>query len=187
MFILSLLLMCMSSRRRARHGRQPIYGTAWMIPPTYHQSQQEYSQQSYGGAPAAPPYGASGYPVENPGHYDTHGNWVPAYNGGAAPGGYGDASMNGGVSQHNSGPVQQPPQTQQAQYEYNNGNENNYDNNTSTHNTGNANEVSEHTYAPPPGPPPMYGGSSSSEAHEMSNLPVKPDAVYNSDNTKKNW
>lgn len=69
--------MWASSRRRARQGRQALYGTGWMVPPSYHQSQQQYDQQAYGGSAPAPPYMAGDTTGHQQGYYDTNGNWVP--------------------------------------------------------------------------------------------------------------
>lgn len=62
-FILCIASLCTTSRRRVRQGREPIYGTAWMVPPSYGQSQQQY-------AGAAPPYQPGGD------RYDADGNWI---------------------------------------------------------------------------------------------------------------
>lgn len=107
--------MCTSSRRRARQGRTPIYGTAWMVPPSYHQSQHDYNNQAYGGPAPAPPYGGNGREGNmdnayagghgedpNSGYYDSNGNWV-AHSDNVAPGG-------GGAPQGtNYGPPPGPP------------------------------------------------------------------------------
>ncbi|BFZ64512.1 hypothetical protein YB2330_005658 [Saitoella coloradoensis] len=54
------------SRRRVRRGRRPVPGFGWSVPPSYYESQQQYTQQpitppvpgtghSYGPPPGAPP------------------------------------------------------------------------------------------------------------------------------------
>lgn len=56
------------SSRRVLNGRRPIAGTAWMVPPSYYSSQQQYNQ-------TAPPYNPNpGY--NDAGYYDAHGNFI---------------------------------------------------------------------------------------------------------------
>lgn len=47
-FIVFVIIMILATlrvnRSRSRHGREPIYGTRWMTPPSYFQSQNQYNQ-----------------------------------------------------------------------------------------------------------------------------------------------
>lgn len=147
--------MCTSSRRRARQGRQPLYGTAWMVPPSYNQSQHEYNNQAYGGPAPAPPYGAGPGANHQDGYYDTNGNWVATTaNAGSGAVGAGAGNPMPPASTGNSGLYTGAPQQQHQQQ--------------GQHQHFNA--------APPPGPPPTYAGGQSSSGstqneYEMSNMP----------------
>lgn len=44
-------LVCTNSRKRVQSGRTPIYGTGWLVLPTYQQSQQAYNMPNYGAPP----------------------------------------------------------------------------------------------------------------------------------------
>lgn len=70
-FLISFLLVCTTNKRRLNRGQQPITGTSWIVPPTYHQSEQQYQSQ------AAPPYNpnANSDPTAA-GYYDQSGNFV---------------------------------------------------------------------------------------------------------------
>ncbi|CAN6597572.1 hypothetical protein TRVA0_001S04478 [Trichomonascus vanleenenianus] len=68
-FFLIFLATCKRTRKRVRSGQAPIYGTAWMVPPSYYQSQQQYQQQPVPVYHAQPGVGDAGY-------YDQNGNFV---------------------------------------------------------------------------------------------------------------
>lgn len=72
-FVLVLIVFgtCFKSRRRVRKGQQPIYGTGWMVPPSYYQSQQQYNHP-------APPYNPNAGQADA-GYYDQNGNFVSQY------------------------------------------------------------------------------------------------------------
>lgn len=72
-FVISFLLIQRVSCRRARHGQSPIAGTAWMVPPSYYQSQQQYQQNEEDAVPMYKQEAGLG----DAGHFDANGNFVP--------------------------------------------------------------------------------------------------------------
>ncbi|KAI0464614.1 hypothetical protein LJB42_002233 [Komagataella kurtzmanii] len=76
-----LLLMCRTNLRRMRRGQKPIRGTAWLTPPSYGQSQQQYNT---GGINDSVPVYSSQARAEDAGYYDAEGvfhynpHYVPA-------------------------------------------------------------------------------------------------------------
>lgn len=112
---------CFKSRQRVRKGQQPIYGTGWMVPPNYYQSQQQYNQP-------APPYNPQPGQMDA-GYYDQNGNFVSHYGQPQQPpqpqqqpydqygAGYGQASPPPGAPEYdNYAPPSHPPPAHVNQY-----------------------------------------------------------------------
>lgn len=95
-----MCLIYTSSRKRVMTGRTPIYGTAWMIPPSYQQSQQAYGMSQY---PPPPPVYEQQQPLNggnlNQGPYSQP---PPGEYGYYGPGSPQNQAM-GGSPTHNSG------------------------------------------------------------------------------------
>lgn len=62
------------NKGRARRGNQPIYGTRWMTPPSYLQSQGQYDHNSAGQNAYVPTYTATANDNDL-GYYDPNGNF----------------------------------------------------------------------------------------------------------------
>ena len=94
LFIALIISLFFGTRRvnkfRGRKGQAPIRGTAWITPPSYFQSQQQYNQPVTGTAAFVPPYTADVNP-NDAGYYDREGVFHPNTNdepfksGGIAP------------------------------------------------------------------------------------------------------
>ncbi|RLV89235.1 Protein RCR2 [Spathaspora sp. JA1] len=67
------------NKRRARQGVQPIYGTSWMTPPSYRQSQNQYQQPDHVRDPDLPSAYVPAYTATaneyDMGYYDNTGNY----------------------------------------------------------------------------------------------------------------
>ncbi|EGW32894.1 uncharacterized protein SPAPADRAFT_60238 [Spathaspora passalidarum NRRL Y-27907] len=69
------------NKRRARQGAQPIYGTSWMTPPSYRQSQNQYQQPDHLRDPDLPGAYVPAYTATaneyDMGYYDNTGQYHP--------------------------------------------------------------------------------------------------------------
>lgn len=154
-FIVLILIIVMGTlkvnKRRTQHGVQPIYGTRWMTPPSYLQSQNQYNQLS-GRDPEMPSSYVPAYSATaneyDMGYYDRNGEFHPNPN----------AKSSGPLS--NSSP-QYPEQAHHRQSGTSDGspinptvpNNNNNNNTLDTHLE--ANEEDGDLFRPPHGPPPQ--------------------------------
>lgn len=79
-FIAVILLVVVGTirvnKKRYRVGRQPIYGTRWMTPPSYVQSQHQYNQPRNQNQTYVPPYTAEAN-EQDMGYYDANGVFHP--------------------------------------------------------------------------------------------------------------
>ncbi|CCG25672.1 hypothetical protein CORT_0C02960 [Candida orthopsilosis Co 90-125] len=69
------------NKKRAQHGEQPIYGTRWLTPPSYRQSQTQYHQPDHVRDPDLPSAYVPTYTATanefDMGYYDSNGNFHP--------------------------------------------------------------------------------------------------------------
>jgi len=69
------------NKKRAQHGEQPIYGTRWLTPPSYRQSQTQYQQPDHVRDPDLPSAYVPTYTATaneyDMGYYDSNGNFHP--------------------------------------------------------------------------------------------------------------
>ncbi|KAG5422125.1 hypothetical protein I9W82_001219 [Candida metapsilosis] len=69
------------NKKRAQHGEQPIYGTRWLTPPSYRQSQTQYHQPDHVRDPDLPSAYVPTYTATaneyDMGYYDANGNFHP--------------------------------------------------------------------------------------------------------------
>ncbi|EMG50536.1 RCR1 Protein RCR1 [Candida maltosa Xu316] len=79
--IIVLLGTLRVNKKRARHGLQPVYGTRWMTPPSYRQSQNQYQQPDHRRDPDLPSAYVPTYTAtandQDLGYYDTTGQFHP--------------------------------------------------------------------------------------------------------------
>ncbi|ANB13847.1 Rcr2p [Sugiyamaella lignohabitans] len=74
-FAVSIYLMRRNAANRLRGAMAPLSNRGWTwVPPTYHQSQRDYSNTTQA-PPAAPPYNRS-LGTEDAGYYDSYGNFI---------------------------------------------------------------------------------------------------------------
>ncbi|KAI5950474.1 hypothetical protein KGF57_004289 [Candida theae] len=69
------------NKKRAQHGEQPIYGTRWLTPPSYRQSQTQYHQPDHIRDPDLPSAYVPTYTATanefDMGYYDSNGTFHP--------------------------------------------------------------------------------------------------------------
>lgn len=79
LIVIVLLGTLRANKKRSRQGIQPIYGTRWMTPPNYGQSQTQYNQPAQSGDPDVPSAYVPTYTAEaneyDMGYYDTNGKF----------------------------------------------------------------------------------------------------------------
>lgn len=77
-FIVLIIIVILGTlrvnRKRARHGGQPIYGTSWMTPPSYLQSENQQNRNNRGpDGVYVPTYTAEANDTTDMGYYDANG------------------------------------------------------------------------------------------------------------------
>lgn len=80
-FIVAIIIIVLGTmrvnKRRSKQGMQPIYGTRWITPPSYYQSQNQYNQgQREGDTNFVPEYTERAN-ENDMGYYDNTGTFVP--------------------------------------------------------------------------------------------------------------
>lgn len=80
-FFVAILIIILGTmrvnKRRSRHGIQPIYGTRWITPPSYYQSQNQYDNGQRGGETTFVPEYTERANENDMGYYDNTGTFVP--------------------------------------------------------------------------------------------------------------
>jgi hypothetical protein len=83
-FIVFIIIVVLGTlrvnKKRTQHGVQPLYGTRWMTPPSYMQSQHQQNRQNRDpeGSTYVPTYTAEPNTVVDMGYYDANGEFHAA-------------------------------------------------------------------------------------------------------------
>ncbi|KAI5965140.1 uncharacterized protein KGF55_001360 [Candida pseudojiufengensis] len=139
------------NKKRSQHGQQPLYGTRWMTPPSYRQSQNQYDQPDHVRDPDLPSAYVPTYTAQaneyDMGYYDSSGTFIANPNAKHA--------------------LQHPPQTHQRNISRNS-NTNIAATNlpTDIHNNENNNEDDIGDISRPNGPPPSSQRNSISQRRD---------------------
>ncbi|CAH6719644.1 protein Rcr1p [[Candida] jaroonii] len=143
-FILIILIVIGGTlkvnKKRTTNGLQPIYGTRWMTPPSYNQSQTQYDQPANGGGDVPTNYVPTYTERANDqdmGYYDNNGEFHP------------NPNVKNFQSHNDSSFVAHPPESHNRSYSTSNGVALDDLDEDLTRPTFRSNDVS-----PPAGPPP---------------------------------